>query len=125
MVYHGNLFFGNLAPFPIVPGSASVHKLTPSGNLKIWDAGFTTVVGVVFDYRDRLYVLELSNAAGNPTPGEGKLVRVSPSGEVEEILGGLVVPTAMAIGPDGAIYISNFGAAPPGAGQILRLEIND
>ena len=125
MVYHGNLFFGNLAPFPIVPGSASVHKLTPSGNFKIWDAGFTTVVGVAFDYRDRLYVLELSDAAGNPTPGEGKLVRVSPSGEVEEILGGLVVPTAMTIGPDGAIYISNFGAAPPGAGQILRVEVND
>jgi len=82
-------------------------------------------VGVAFDYRDRLYVLELSDAAGNPTPGEGKLVRVSPSGEVEEILGGLVVLTAMTIGPDGAIYISNFGAAPPGAGQILRLEIND
>ena len=116
-----NLFFGNLAPFPIVPGSASVHKLTPSRNFKIWDAGFTTVVGVVFDYRDRLYVLELSDAAGNPTPGEGKLVRVSPSGEVEEILGGLVVPTAMTIGPDGAIYISNFGAAPPGAGQILPI----
>jgi len=125
MVYHGNLFFGNLAPFPIIPGSASVHKLTPSGNFKIWDSGFTTVVGVAFDYRDRLYVLELSDAAGSPTPGEGKLVRVSPSGEVEEILGGLVVPTAMTIGPDGAIYISNFGAAPPGAGQILRLEIND
>ena len=125
MVHHGNLFFGNLAPFPIVPGSASVHKLTPSGNFKIWDAGLTTVVGVAFDYRDRLYVLELSDAPGNPTPGEGKLVRVSPSGEVEEILGGLVVPTAMTIGPDGAIYISNFGAAPAGAGQILRLEIND
>jgi len=88
MVYHGNLFFGNLAPFPIVPGSASVHQLTPSGNFKIWEAGFTTVVGVVFDHRDRLYVLELSDAAGNLTPGEGKLVRVSPSGEVEEILAG-------------------------------------
>lgn len=123
IVYHGNLFFGNLAPFPIVPGSASVHKLTPSGNFKIWDRGFTTVVGVAFDHRDRLYVLELSDASGFPTPGEGRLVRVSPSGEVEEILGGLVVPTAMTIGPDGAIYISNFGAAPPGAGQILRLEI--
>jgi len=54
-----------------------------------------------------------------------QLVRVNPSGEVEEILVGLVVPTAMTIGPDGAIYISNFGAPPPGAGQILRLEIND
>jgi sugar lactone lactonase YvrE len=99
--------------------------LTPSGNFKIWDPGFTTAVGVAFDYCDRLYVLKLSDAAGSSTPGEGKLVRVSPSGEVEEILGGLVVPTAMTIGPDGAIYISNFGAAPPGAGQILRVEIND
>jgi hypothetical protein len=99
--------------------------MTPSDNFKRWDRGFTTVVGVAFDHRDRLYVLELSDAPGFPTPGEGKLVRVSPSGKVEEILGGLVVPTAMTIGPNGAIYISNFGAAPPGAGQILRLEIND
>ena len=117
--------FDSPAPFPIVPGSASVHKLTPSGNFKIWDAGFTTVVGVVFDDRDRLYVLELSDAPGNPTPGEGKLVRVSPSGQAEDILTGLVVPTALTIGPDGAIYISNFGAAPPGLGQILRVEITE
>jgi hypothetical protein len=82
MVCHGNLFFGNLAPFPVVSGSASVHKLTPSGNFKTWDPGFTTVVGVAFDYRDRLYVLELSDAAGFPTPGEGKLVRISASGEL-------------------------------------------
>ena len=70
-------------------------------------------------------MLELSDAPGNPTPGEGRLVRGNPSGAVEEILAGLVVPTAMTIGPNGAIYISNFGAAPAGAGQILRLEIND
>ena len=53
-------------------------------------------------------MLELSDAPGNPTPGEGKLVRVNPSDGVEEILGELVVPTAMTIGPDGAISISNF-----------------
>ncbi len=32
---------------------------------------------------------------------------------------------ALTIGPDGAIYISNFGAAPPGLGQILRVEITN
>jgi len=83
------------------------------------------VVGVAFDHRDRLYVLELSDAPGFPSPGFGKLVRVSPSGQVEDILTGLVVPTAMTIGPDGAINISNFGAAPPGLGQIIRVEITD
>jgi hypothetical protein len=29
------------------------------------------------------------------------------------------VPTGMTFGPNGKLYISNFGAAPPGAGQIV------
>ena len=90
ITYHGNFFFGNLAPFPIAPGSANVFKLTPSGNFKVWDAGLTTVVGVAFDHRDRLYALELSDGPGFPTPGAGKLVRISPSGRAEDILTGLV-----------------------------------
>ena len=125
ITYKGDFFFGNLAEFPIVPGSANVFKLTPSGNFKTWATGLTTVVGLAFDSRDRLYVLELSDAAGFPTPGAGKLVRINPSGKVEDIVSGLVVPTAMTIGPDDAIYISNFGAAPAGLGQILRVEVKD
>jgi len=125
LTYHGNIFFGNLAPFPIDPGSANVFKLTPSGNFKLWRGDLTTVVGVAFDHRDRLYVLELSDAPGNPTPGDGKLIRISPSGEVQEIVTGLVVPTALTIGPDGAVYISNFGAAPPGLGQIIRVDVTE
>jgi len=125
ITYRGNFFFGNLTPFPINPGSASIFKLTPSGHFKVRDTGLTTVVGLAFDHRDRLYVLELSDAPGFPNPGSGKLVRVSPSGEVEDIVTGLVVPTAMTIGPDGAIYISNFGAAPPGLGQILRVDVTE
>jgi hypothetical protein len=125
ITHKGNLFFGNLAPFPIKPGSANVFKLTPSGHFKIREAGLTTVVGLAFDRHDRLYVLELSDASGFPTPGAGKLVRIGPSGTAEDVLTGLVVPTAMTIGPDHAIYISNFGAAPPGLGQILRVEVRD
>jgi hypothetical protein len=62
---------------------------------------------------------------GFPNPGDGKIVRVSPSVEAEDIVTGLVVPTAMTIGPDGALYVSNFGAAPPGLGQILCVDITD
>ena len=122
ITYHGNFFFGNLAPFPINLGDASVYKLTPSGNFKVWDAGLTTVVGLAFDQHDNLYVLELSAAPGFPSLGAGKIVRVSPSGQTTDVLSGLVVPTAMTMGPDGALYVSNFGAAPPGLGQILRVE---
>ena len=61
-----------------------------------------------------LYVLELSDAAGIPTLGLGKVVRVKHSGEIEEVITGLSVPTGMTFGPDGRLYVSNFGAAPPG-----------
>jgi len=61
--------------------------------------------------------------AGNPTPGEGKVVRVNRAGKVEDVVTGLVVPTAMTFGPDKALYVSNYGAAPAGAGQILRIDV--
>jgi hypothetical protein len=45
LTYHGDIFFGNLAPFPIDPGSANVFKLTPRDNFKLWRGSLTTVGG--------------------------------------------------------------------------------
>jgi len=71
-----------------------------------------------------LYVLELSDAAGpGPSPFARKVVRVKRSGEIEDVVTGLFVPTGMTFGPDGRLYVSNFGAAPAGLGQILRFDI--
>ena len=92
-------------------------------------AGFTTVVAVDFNPADGLlYALELSDGAGYPTPGLGKVVRVTSTGAIEDVVTGLVVPTGMTFGPDGALYVSNLGAvpaggAPVGSGQILRITI--
>jgi hypothetical protein len=86
-------------------------------------AGFTTVVAVDFGPDGLIYALELSDQAGNPAPGVGKVVRVTNSGQIEDVVTGLSVPTGMTFGPDGALYVSNFGAAPAGAGQILRITI--
>ena len=77
-------------------------------------AGFTTVVSVRFGPDGLLYVLELSDFAGDPAPGKGKVVRVKHSGAIEEVITGLAVPTAMTFGPDGHLYVSNLGAAPAG-----------
>jgi len=30
----------------------------------------------------------------------------------------------MTFGPDGNLYVSNLGAAPAGAGQIVRITVN-
>lgn len=129
IAYKGNFFFGNLGTFPVVPGTQSLLKLTPSGNLQTWATGLSTVLGLSFDRRDRLYVLESMTAPGFPGPdqfGSGKVVRIDPDGTQTEIAGGLSFPSAMTLGPDGALYVSNlgFGAPPLGLGEIWRIQLD-
>ena len=104
----------------VAPGFGVGQQIAHISNSK---AGFTTVVAVDFGPDGLLYALELSDAAGFPTPGAGKVVRVKHNGEIEEVITGLSVPAGMTFGPDGRLYISNFGAAPAGAGTILRFDI--
>jgi sugar lactone lactonase YvrE len=127
VAYHGNFYVGNLNTFPIEEGSSKIYKVTPSGQIQIVADGLTTVLGVAFDSRGRLYVLE--NTTGNlfPTPGTGRVLRVSRSGELEIIASDLTLPTAMTFGPDGNLYVSNLGFGPPipGVGQVLKIELTD
>ena len=128
LAYKGNFFFGNLGTFPVTPGSESLFKVTPSGQIKTRATGLTTVLGVVFGSRDRIYALESMTAPGFPGPGElgtGQVVRIDPSGAQTVIATGLSFPTAITLGPDGALYVSNlgFGGPAPGLGQILRITV--
>jgi sugar lactone lactonase YvrE len=127
VAYHGNFYVGNLNTFPIAEGSAKIYKITPSGQIKIVAEGLTTVLGVAFDARGRIYALE--NTTGNPfpTPGTGRVLRVHRSGVLETIAAGLTLPTAMTFGPDGNLYVSNLGFGPPlpGLGQVLKIEVTD
>ncbi len=136
----GNLYVGNLGIFPIRTTTERVTTLSknvffydtapgfqpkPSevGHLQLAAsrAGFTTIVSLKFGPDGLLYVLELSDAAGNPTPGMGKVVRVNTNGKLEDVVVGLNVPSGMTFGPDNALYISNWGAGGPGA--ILRIVV--
>ena len=114
---------GNLGVFPIVPGKEGVFKMTPDGQLTAMASDLTTILGLAADDQGNTYVLESSNAAGMPQPGAGDIVRVSSSGDRTVIVSGLTTPTAMIMGPDGALYVSAQGyGAPAGAGAILRVE---
>lgn len=138
----GVLYVGNLNLFPIDPQWAKVMTvakdiLVPNPlpgfdgreeDYRRWKvvsskAGFTTITSMKIGPDGLLYVLELSDAPGFPTPGMGKVIRVKRSGELQEVVRGLVVPTGMAFGPDGRLYVSNLGAAPGAAGQILRIDL--
>lgn len=122
---HGDFFVGNLNTFPIVPGSSKILKATPSGELKLWRPQLTTVLGLAFDARDRLYVLENTTVAGFPTPFTGAIVRIDPDGTQHVIADSLFLPTGMTNGPDGNIYVSNVGFGPPpiGLGQVLKITL--
>jgi multimeric flavodoxin WrbA len=55
--------------------------------------------------------------------GKQELIRLDPEGGQDVLLeDGLVSPTAVAIGDDGAIYSSNYGQNP-GIGEVIRLDL--
>ena len=124
--YAGNFLFGNLGIFPITPGSSGLYKMTPSGQITQKYGGLTTVLGLVVGARGQFYVLESMTDPGFPGPNEigtGQIVRIDPSGAQTVIATGFSFPTAMTMGPDGALYVSNWGFAPAGLGEILRVAI--
>jgi hypothetical protein len=127
LAYHGNFYVSNLDTFPQDPGVSKVWKVTPSGQIRRDAGGFNMVLGLAFDKRDRMYVLETSVPPA-PTPGTGRIIRVSPDGKKREVIvDGLFFPTYMIMGPDGALYVSNVGFGPPpvGLGEVLRVELHD
>ena len=116
--YGGNFYVGNLG------------KITPSGQISLFASGFHMVVGLAFDKKGRMYVLEMTADAEDPMPDAGRITRVDPSGArvvIVDVGGGLSFPTSMTIGPDGDLFVSNLGFGPPpvGLGQVLRINIKN
>jgi glucose/arabinose dehydrogenase len=135
---NGTLYVGNLNLFPINPQWARILTIEKGGfqdhevpgfdvegrHIVNSKAGFTTVVAVDIGPDGLMYALEMSAMAGYPALAQGKVVRVNRDGSIEDVVTGLNVPTGMTFGPDKALYISDFGAAPVGApGRILRIPI--
>ena len=130
LAYHGNLYVGNIGVFPFTDGSSNIYKITPGGQTQIVQRGLTAILGLVFDNNDRMYVLETTTGerSGNEytTPGSGKVVRINHDGSKTVIATGLSNPSSMAYGPDGNLYVLNWGfAGAAGAGEILKVTLKD
>lgn len=117
----GAYYVGQLTGFPFVPGAANIFRVEPGKPYDVALTGFTNIIDLAFDADGNLYVLEIfANGllSGNPT---GALIRVDPQGNRTTLASdGLVTPTGLAIGRDGAIYISNYGTQA-GIGQVIRI----
>jgi hypothetical protein len=126
LAYNNGWYFGNLFLFPTLQGSSNVFTLDRSKRIHVVVPQLTTVVGIAFDHRERMYILEMSAATGGPAPGQGQIVRYEYNGTLTTIATGLVFPTAMTFGPDGLLYVSHQGFGfPAGAGQIVTVSITN
>ena len=127
----GALYVSQLTGFPFWRGTSSIFRLASDGSsAEVYSSGFTAVVDLAVADDFTLYVLEIASGQVPPFPppppnpglGVGRLVRQCPGEAPEVLLSGLSFATGVALGPDGAVYLTNKGTSP-NAGEVLRLSV--
>ncbi len=114
-------YMSQLTGFPFPVGGASIWRVVPGNDPTIYAGGFTNILDLAFAADGSLYVLEMftnSLLSGDPT---GAITRIDPDHSRTVIAReGLITPTDLVIGPDHALYVTNFGVSPD-AGQVVRI----
>jgi sugar lactone lactonase YvrE len=115
----GAYYVGELTGVPFAVGAARVYRVVSGRDPEVFLGGFTAILDLTFGKDGSLYVLQ--HATGPGLTGNGALIRVAPDGTRATVAStGLVSPTSVAVGPDGALYVSNRGIFP-GSGEVLRI----
>jgi hypothetical protein len=124
--------------YRVAPGQDPNH---PTVFLDGHVTGFNAIIDLAFKGND-LYILQHWTPVSKLPLGPGRLVRVACAGRPlvcdglhpTTVLDGLDGPTAIVVGPDGALYLSNKGASPAFAnppaghdpkGEVLRIDLGD
>lgn len=118
----GAYYVSQLTGFPFPPGGANIWRVEAAGSdPEVYVGGFTNILDLDFAADGSLYVLEMftnSLLSGDPT---GRIVRVGTDGSWTTVAReGLIVPTAMSIGPDQALYVANVGTSA-GDATVVRI----
>ena len=123
----GNYYVGQLTGFPFPVGGANIYRVPAEGGApEVYAGGFTAVIDVAVGADGSLYVLELAKngllAAFEGGDWSGALIRIAPGGTRTELAPGeLFAPGGVAVGPDGALYVTN-NSIFSGSGEVLRIE---
>lgn len=117
----GAFYVSQLTGFPFPVGGARVYRVVPGSAPTVYAEGFTNIIDLEFDAQGNLYVLEIDRNGLLAPEVTGRLVRVNRDQSLDTIAtDGLVMPGGLAIGPDGALYVSNFSTSP-GVGRVIRI----
>jgi len=116
----GAWYIGQLTGVPAPFGAASISRLVPGHDPVPFLTGFKAIIDIAFDHEGNLYVVQHSISRTTSFMLPGNLLRVASDGTRTEIIGGLDRPTSVAIGPDGALYVTNHGLSS-GNGEVLRI----
>jgi plastocyanin len=123
----GAIYVSQFSPAPYTPGSGRIDKIDLDGTITEGVVtGLTTPIDVAFAPDGTIYVLqyaaEFDAEALRYVAFGGEVQRILPDGSNEPVVTGLMFPSALEFGPDGALYVSNYGnEANDGQGQILRV----
>jgi hypothetical protein len=121
----GALYVSQLTGFPFPVGGSTIWKVLPGEEPTVFATGFTNVVDIAAGPDGSLYVVEIAKngllAAIFGGDFSGRLVRVDSDGSKTTVLESpLFAPGGVAVGKDGAIYVTNVSVAA-GGGQVLRI----
>ena len=119
----GALYVSELTGFPIPVGAARIYRVGADGETTVVADGFTQLTDLAFDAQGNLYALQFANDPYWKGNLDGSVIQIAPDGTRTTLVSGngLEAATALTVGPDGAIYVSNKGASA-GVGQVLRIE---
>ncbi|MEH2107528.1 ScyD/ScyE family protein [Nostoc sp.] len=119
----GAYYVSQFTGFPFPEGGAKIYRVGADGKPSVFADGFTQLTDLEFDPAGNLYALQYANQSAWKGNFDGSVIKIATDGTRTTLLSGngLESPSALAIGADGAVYVTNRGDRP-GLGQVLRIE---
>ncbi|MHC5738229.1 ScyD/ScyE family protein [Nostoc sp.] len=119
----GAYYVSQFTGFPFPEGGAKIYRVGADGKPSVFADGFTQLTDLEFDPAGNLYALQYANQSAWKGNFDGSVIKIATDGTRTTLLSGngLESPSALTIGADGAVYVTNRGDRP-GLGQVLRIE---